>query len=81
MLGVNDLFNRNSSFSRTIGSGYAQNTINGVIGRYFTVQFVYNLTHFGKRGSKNIKDYDVMQRFYGDIPPSSDRPKAKRKKR
>ena len=81
MLGVNDLFNRNTSFSRTIGSGYAQNTINGVIGRYVTVQFVYNLTHFGKHGSKNIKDYDVMRRFYGNIPPSSDRPKAKRKKR
>ena len=37
-----------------------ENTLNSVIGRYYTVQFVYNLRHFGKRGSKDIRDYDGM---------------------
>ena len=27
------------------------------MGRYYCVQFVYNLRFFGKKGSKNIKDY------------------------
>ena len=31
---------------------------NSVIGRYYMVQFTYNLRRFGKKGSKNIKDYD-----------------------
>ena len=61
MVGVNDLFNQNTAFSRTTGSGYTQNSINSVIGRYYTVQFVYNLRNFGKRGSKNIKDYDGVE--------------------
>ncbi|MFR1204519.1 MAG: outer membrane beta-barrel protein, partial [Alistipes communis] len=55
MFGVNDLFDQNTAFSRTTGSGYTQNSINSVIGRYYTVQFVYNLRNFGKRGSKDIK--------------------------
>ena len=54
MFGVNDLFDQNTAFSRTTGSGYTQNSINSVIGRYYTVQFVYNLRNFGKRGSKDI---------------------------
>ena len=61
MVGVNDLFDQNTAFSRTTGSGYTQNSINSVIGRYYTVQFVYNLRNFGKRGSKNIKDYDGVE--------------------
>ena len=39
MFGVNDLFDQNTAFSRTTGSGYTQNSINSVIGRYYTVQF------------------------------------------
>ena len=64
-IGVNDLFNQNSAFSRSAGSGYTQNSWNNVIGRYYTVQFVYNLRHFGKKGSKDIKDYDGMGRMGG----------------
>ena len=36
MFGVNDLFDQNTAFSRTTGSGYTQNSINSVIGRYYT---------------------------------------------
>ena len=60
LVGVNDVFNQNTAFSRTTGSGYTQNTLSSVIGRYYTVQFVYNLRNFGKRGSKDIRDYDGM---------------------
>ena len=66
MFGVNDLFDQNTAFSRTTGSGYTQNSINSVIGRYYTVQFVYNLRNFGKRGSKDIKDYDGMGALGGN---------------
>ena len=61
MVGVNDIFNQNTAFARTTGSGYTQNTMNSVIGRYFTVQFTYNLRVFGKKGSKNLADYGIME--------------------
>ena len=60
-IGVNDVANQNTAFVRNTGSGYTQNLTNSVIGRYFCVQFVYNLRHFGKRGSKNTKDYDIQE--------------------
>ena len=40
--------------------GYTQ-LIHRLIGRYFSVQFVYNLRHFGKRGSKQMSDYDYKE--------------------
>ena len=60
LIGVNDLLNQNTAFARTVGSGYTQNTWNSVIGRYFTVQFNYNLRYFGKKGSTDINDYEGM---------------------
>lgn len=60
-IGVNDVANQNTAFTRNTGSGYTQNLTNSVIGRYVCVQFVYNLRHFGKRGSKDAKDYDVQE--------------------
>ncbi len=60
-IGVNDIFNQNTAFVRNTGSGYTQNLTNSVIGRYFSVQFVYNLRAFGKRGSKSMKDYDYKE--------------------
>lgn len=68
LVGVNDLLNQNKAFARTVGSGYTQNAWNSVIGRYFTVQFNYNLRHFGKKGSKSIDDYDGMGQK-GGMPP------------
>ncbi|UKI18693.1 MAG: outer membrane beta-barrel family protein [Bacteroidales bacterium] len=59
MVGVNDIFNQNTAFTRTTGSGYTQNAWNSVIGRYFTVQFNYNLRVFGKRGSRVLSDYGI----------------------
>lgn len=60
MIGVNDLFNQNKAFARTTGSGWTQNATNSVIGRYYMVQFTYNLRRFGKKGSRNIRDYEGM---------------------
>ncbi len=65
MVGVNDLFNQNRAFSRSTGSGYTQNSTNSVIGRYYMVQFNYNLRRFGKKGSRNIKDYDGVESSSG----------------
>ena len=59
MVGVNDLLNQNSvAFSRTTGSGYTQNTTNLSMGRYYMLQFTYNLRIFGKKGSRNMSDYE-----------------------
>ncbi|MDO4759098.1 MAG: outer membrane beta-barrel protein, partial [Rikenellaceae bacterium] len=59
MIGVNDLFNQNSvAFSRSTGTGYTQNTTNLSMGRYYMLQFTYNLRIFGKKGSKNMSDYE-----------------------
>ncbi len=60
MFGVNDLFNQNKAFVRSTGSGWTQNATNSVIGRYYMVQFTYNLRRFGKKGSTNINDYEGM---------------------
>ena len=60
-IGVNDIFDQNTSFVRSTGSGYTQNAWNSCIGRYFSVQFVYNLRNFGKRGSKQMSDYDYKE--------------------
>ena len=59
MVGVNDIFNQNTSFARSTGSGFTQNSWNSVIGRYFTVQFNYNLRVFGKKGSRVLSDYGI----------------------
>ena len=60
-VGVNDLLNQNTSFARSTGSGYTQNAWNSCIGRYFSVQFVYNLRHFGKKGSTKMSDYGYRE--------------------
>ena len=62
MIGVNDILNQNTAFSRSVGSGFTRNVVNSTIGRYVMVQFVYNLRHFGKNASRNISDYDGMDR-------------------
>ncbi len=59
LVGVNDIFNQNKAFARSTGSGWTQNATNSVIGRYYMVQFTYNLRRFGKKGSKNVKDYET----------------------
>ena len=60
LVGVNDMFNQNNAFVRTVGSGYTQNAWNSVVGRYFTVQFNYNLRYFGKNATKDMSKYDGM---------------------
>lgn len=65
LIGVNDLLNQNRAFSRSTGSGYTQNSTNSVIGRYYMVQFTYNLRRFGKKGSRNLKDYDGVEQSSG----------------
>ena len=60
-VGVNDLLNQNTAFVRSTGSGYTQNAWNSCIGRYFSVQFVYNLRHFGKKGSTKMSDYGYRE--------------------
>ena len=60
-VGVNDLLDQNTAFVRSTGSGFTQNAWNSCIGRYFSVQFVYNLRHFGKKGSTKMSDYNYKE--------------------
>ena len=62
LIGVNDIFNQNKAFNRSMGSGYTRNVMNSTVGRYVMVQFVYNLRHFGKNASRNMADYEGMDR-------------------
>ncbi len=59
-IGVNDLLNQNENFRRTVRTNYIQNSTNRAIGRYFAVQFIYNLRNFGKNASRNSKDYEGL---------------------
>lgn len=59
LVGVCDMFDQNISFNRSSGTNYTQNYTNSVIGRYFTMQFVYNLRYFGKNASTNMSDYKI----------------------
>ncbi len=56
-LGVNDILDQNTAFYRSVSTGYTQNTINSVIGRYFSLQFVYNLRSFGNSESKKSSSF------------------------
>ena len=67
-VGVNDIFNQNTSFARSTGSGFTQNTWNSVIGRYFTVQFNYNLRLFGKHATRDMSKYEGMEVKKGGAP-------------
>lgn len=52
-VGVNDLLNQNTSFSRNLSTGYSQVRYNSILGRHFLVRFTYNLRHFS--GNKKFK--------------------------
>ena len=62
-IGVNDIFDQNKDFRRSVGTNFISNTTNLAIGRYVSVQFVYNLRHFGKGSS--AKDFDNLQQGPG----------------
>ncbi|MBO7236170.1 MAG: outer membrane beta-barrel protein [Alistipes sp.] len=68
LVGVNDLLNQNNAFVRTVGSGYTQNAWNSVVGRYFTVQFNYNLRLFGKNATRDMSKYEGMEIKKGGTP-------------
>lgn len=52
-VGVNDLLNQNTSFSRNLSTGYSQVRYNSILGRHFLVRLTYNLRHFS--GNKKFK--------------------------
>lgn len=60
-IGVNDLFDQNKSFRRTVSSDYIQNSTNLAIGRYIAVQFVYNLRNFSKGATRDASKYDNFE--------------------
>lgn len=67
-IGVNDLLDQNRSFRRTVRSNYIQNSTNRAIGRYFAIQFVYNLRNFGRGASRNSSDFeDLDSRSSGGV--------------
>lgn len=57
-VGVNDIFDQNKDFNRSVGANYIQTSTNLAIGRYVAVQFVYNIRSFGKGSSS--KDFDNL---------------------
>ncbi|MFI3304872.1 MAG: outer membrane beta-barrel protein [Rikenellaceae bacterium] len=53
--GVNDILDQNTSISQSVSTNYTQNKTNTTIGRYFSVQFIYNLRAFGIFGKSSSK--------------------------
>lgn len=52
-IGVNDLFDQNKSYRRTVTALSIQNSTNSAIGRYYAINFVYNLRMFGGNSAGN----------------------------
>ncbi len=50
-IGINDILNQHTNFVRSVSSTYTQNVNNSTLGRYVSVQFIYNLRHFKKKES------------------------------
>lgn len=48
-----DLLNQNKSFSRNVTATYIENVQSNVLGRYFSINFVYNLRRFGDKGGSS----------------------------
>lgn len=55
-VGINDLLNQNKSFYRNIQETYIENVTNNVLGRYWGLQFTYNLRNFGSKGGNGAPD-------------------------
>lgn len=58
IFGVNDLLNEKSAFRRSVTTQYVENIYNNALGRYFSLQLVYNLRTFGAPG---VKDGDSLR--------------------
>lgn len=52
-IGINDLLDENTGFSRSIRDNYISNQTNRVVGRYVGFQFVYNLRSFSGSGRQS----------------------------
>lgn len=57
---ANDIFNQNKSYYTSVTNNTITNNSNLEIGRYFGVQFVYNLRLYGKGASRKSSDYDGL---------------------
>ena len=59
---VYDLLDRNKGFSRNVTENYIENVTSNVLGRYVSLNFVYNLRVFTGNGKKkfNIPDGDSL---------------------
>ncbi len=53
---VNDLLNQNTSFARTVTDSYIQNVTTNVIGRYVSINFIYNLRRFKGKSVDKIPE-------------------------
>lgn len=47
------------SFYRSIGTNYTQNKTNSTIGRYISMNFIYNLRYFGSNKKRGVTVYDI----------------------
>ena len=59
-----DLLNQNKSFSRNVTATYIENVKTNVLGRYFSINLIYNLRRFG---GKNV---DASSTRRGETPDS-----------
>lgn len=76
-VGLNDIFDQNRSFSRTMSSNSVQNVTNISLRRYASINFVYNLKNFGKvkqSSSTRPQTYPDTQSMDRQGPPAGGPP-------
>lgn len=65
-ISVFDLFNQNQSLTRTVNSTYVESTASNVLQRYFMINIKYDLRHFGKNNSSQVKERRRDKRGYNN---------------
>lgn len=75
-LGVNDVFNQKTNFRRNITTNYIENVKYNTLGRYYALQFVFNLRSYGSRGNTGSSGPDSFAPGPGSGRPMGPPPGA-----
>ncbi|MCD8102381.1 MAG: outer membrane beta-barrel protein [Alistipes sp.] len=60
-IGVNDVFDQKTNFRRNVTTNYIENVKYNTLGRYYSLQFIFNLRTYGNSGSAGSDGPDTLR--------------------